>query len=67
MEKTENDRHDRSAGTTDSGTINSSTINSDTRLSLIWNLLKGSRLFFVISIFATLMVNVFDMITNRMT
>lgn len=70
MEKTENDRHDRSAGTTDSGTINSSTINSstinsDTRLSLIWNLLKGSRLFFVISIFATLMVNVFDMISPQ--
>lgn len=36
-----------------------------TRLSLIWNLLKGSKGFFVISIFATMMVNVFDMISPQ--
>lgn len=39
--------------------------NTASRLSLIWNLLKGSRIFFIISILATLMVNVFDMISPQ--
>ena len=36
-----------------------------TKLSLVWEFLEGSRGFFVISIIATLMVNVFEMISPQ--
>lgn len=36
-----------------------------TRLSLVWSLLEGSKRFFMISIFATLMMNVLDMISPQ--
>ena len=36
-----------------------------TKLSLVWDLLKGSFPFFLASIFSTLLVNVFDMISPQ--
>ena len=36
-----------------------------TKLSLVWDLLKGSFPFFLASIFSTLLVNVFDMISPK--
>ena len=36
-----------------------------TKLSLVWKFLEGSKKFFVISIFATLMVNLFEMLTPQ--
>lgn len=36
-----------------------------TKLSLVWNFLKGSKVFFIISIIATMLVNVVDMISPQ--
>ncbi len=36
-----------------------------TKLSLVWDFLKGSKKYFVISIVATLLVNAFDMLTPQ--
>ncbi len=36
-----------------------------TKLSLVWKFLEGSKTFFVISILATLMVNLFEMLTPQ--
>ena len=36
-----------------------------TKLSLVWDFLKGSKRYFIISIIATLMVNAFDMLTPQ--
>ena len=36
-----------------------------TKLSLLWDFLKGSKTYFAISIIATLLVNAFDMLTPQ--
>ena len=37
-----------------------------TKLSLVWEFLKGSKRYFIISIIATLLVNIFDMLTPQL-
>lgn len=39
--------------------------NQYTKISLVWEFLKGSKTYFIISILATLMVNAFDMLTPQ--
>lgn len=38
---------------------------NDTNFSLVWKFLKGSKRYFIISILATMMVNLFEMITPQ--